>query len=297
MATVFMNKAGQYVAQWRFGNAPKAIYLGKIEKPEADEFLRRLEKLIDCQARDRAPDAATRLWLASRPPRLLGKLAKHGLTEEANATTIGQLCDYCIQQADVKPGTMQKYQDAQTSLEAYFGAARSIHAISPGDADEFRRWLAKKGRRKPKEGPLASSTVSKRVEQCRQYFKTAVRKRWLTENPFEGVSAPVTIDKDRERYISREDTQTLMDAADPELRLIIALARSAACACPAKSGPSSGTGSTARAKPSRSTVRRTNATSTSAGGTSPCSPNCGHSWPMASTRPNRGPRSSSPVGG
>jgi site-specific recombinase XerD len=229
MASVFCNKSGQWVVQWQVNKVPKTIYLGAVDEAFASEFRRRVEKLIEAKDRDRPVDQATRRWQDSLPARLASKLVERGLAESTAIATLDELCLYCIAQADVKSSSLQKYRDTHANLITFFPANTDLQAITPGAADEFRRWLAKSGcRRKVKEkvaGPLSASTVSKRIEQARQFFKTAVRKRWIHDNPFADVKAPATQPKDREHFISRDDIQKLLDAADHELRLIIALAR------------------------------------------------------------------------
>jgi integrase len=232
MATVFANKDGQYSAQFTHDHKRATIYLGKIDKRDAQEFVGQLA----CQASGRCPPASVLQWLTGLAPKLRAKLAKYELADQSSVATIGELCAYCISQADVEPSTLTKYRDAEANLVAFFGANRPAHRVTPGDADEFRRWLLKKGRR-PVEGPLAASTASKRLKQVRSFFAAAVRKRWLVDNPFLGVKCRESFDDERKFYVTREMAKTLMDAADAELRLIIALARYAGLRTPSEIWP------------------------------------------------------------
>jgi site-specific recombinase XerD len=223
MAAVCCNANGQFSIQWRRGKDRLTIYLGKVPKKYAEEFGRRVELLEQAKQYAQPTDPLTLLWLAGLGLELKAKLADRGLIDTPGSSSLAGLCQYCIAQADVEPSSLQKYRDTEANLLAFFGD-RPLHLISPGDADEFSRWLGKCGKR-PGGGPLQPPTVSKRLQQARQFFASAVRKRWILENPFDGVSVAATVLTDRKYYVTRELAQTLMDAANPEMRLMIALAR------------------------------------------------------------------------
>jgi integrase len=224
VASVYEKLPGQYELQFTGPSRKRCtLWLGKVTKHQADEFAIRVDAILASIA-NRAPlDPVTNFWLGELPSKFKSRLAKHDLFDSSPAGTLAQLCRYCIQQADVEPSSLQKYRDAEANLLAFFGD-RPLHLITAGDADEFAKWLGKHGRR-PKPGPLASDTVSKRIEQCRSFFASALRKRWLNDNPFVGVRAAKKAAPDRQHYVTREVAQKLMGAADPQLRLIIALAR------------------------------------------------------------------------
>jgi integrase len=223
VATVYANSRQQYSIQYGSGKARATVYLGKVPRDYAEEAGRRIERIVQSKELGEPIDAVTTAWLRACPPKLKAKLVAKGVIDDPTARTLSSLCDYCIRQAHVEPATLQKYRDAKANLLAYFGD-RSIEGITAGDAHEFRTWLARKGRR-PRGTPLASTTVSKRLEQARAFFASAVRKQWLTYNPFEGVTARATSGDERQFYVTKEATQALLDAADPELRLMIALCR------------------------------------------------------------------------
>jgi site-specific recombinase XerD len=226
MAAVTANAKGQFCIQWRRDGRRPTIYLGKVLPAFAEEFGRRVDLLVQAQDFSHPPDPVTLAWLAGLSPKLQQALAEKGLCafRDSPAKTLAELCRYCIEQAtDIQPSSLQKYRDTEANLLAFFPSHTSTAAISPGDADEFAKWLLLNGKRP--SGPLSPTTASKRIEQARQFFSVAVRKRWLDENPFVGVTVTATSDNDRQFYVTREATQLLMDAATPELRLMIALAR------------------------------------------------------------------------
>lgn len=236
MATAYPNDAGEFQLQFTgLDGKRKTIWLGKVDADFADEFRLRVDRIVKSLRGSRQPDNLTQSWLESLDPKFRKKLHAKGLIVDTPVSTISQLCAYVIAQADVSPNTIQKYYDCQANLLAYFGD-RGIFQVSPGDADEFAKWLPKLGRR-PIPGPLAPSTVKGRVEQAKLYFSVAVRKRWLSLNPFEDVKARATAPTDRLRYIDVATVQKLMDAADPEMRLIIAMARYLGLRTPSETWP------------------------------------------------------------
>lgn len=225
MASIYRNAKGQTTIQFR--PAPRVreqLYLGAVPADYATEVAWWVGRLVLCKRHGVAHDGPLAAWLAGVPAELRAALVAKGLVaDSATSLSLGELCGYCIERADVRPASLQKYRDVRANLEAYFGADRPIDSIAPGDCDDFARWLAKKGRRP--EGPLSATTVAKRVQQARSFFLAAVRKRWLRENPFDGVSTREVPSSDRVYYVTREITAALMRHADPELQVLIALAR------------------------------------------------------------------------
>jgi integrase len=238
MATAFQNPDGEFQIQYKgFDGKRKSIWLGKVDEDFVDEFKLRVERLLKASHECRPLDTVTQAWLDSLEPKFRKKLGDRALVIEHPVTTIAQLCDYCIKQSEgAAPRTLQKLVDTKANLVARFGDQRTIYQLSPGDADEWRRWLALHGRR-PKPGPLAETTVSKRVQQARSFFLAAVRKRWLASNPFDGVRVNASTPSDRLRYIKRDTIAKLMEAADPEMRLLIGLARYMGLRTPSETSP------------------------------------------------------------
>lgn len=237
MATAFKNSNGEYQLQFKGSDGRrKTLWLGKVHANFAEEFRLRVEGLLSALHSGRAIDKVTQSWLDCIDAKSRKRLEAKGLLDSGTIATISQLCDYVIERAEVSERTLAKYQDAKANLVSYFGASRCIFQITPGDADEFVAWLKKFGKR-PTPGPLSQFTVSKRVEQVKLYFNAAVRKRWLAESPFDGITVPAIAASDRKAFISSETVAKVMSAADPELRLIIAMARYLGLRTPSETWP------------------------------------------------------------
>src|SRR5438876_372101 len=66
-------------------------------------------------------------------------------------------------------------------------------------------------------------------------LKAAVRADLLHRNPFDDLKAAGNPNKERQRFISREDTLRVLDACpDAEWRLIVALSRYGGLRCPSE---------------------------------------------------------------
>lgn len=235
MASLSRNRDGRYSIQYLQHGLRRTVYLGDIDKHLAEECARRVESLLRAAEQRQPVDAVTRAWLANLPAKLAGKLADKGLTLTAPVSTVEQLCQHVLDTATIEDSTRRKYLDVQANLSAFLGAGRSLHAVTRGDADAFRQWLLKQGRRP--SGPLSPATVNKRCQTARQFFETAVRHRWIDGNPFAGLRPATGQSADREHFVDRETIGKLLEAATPRMRLILALARYAALRVPSEVYP------------------------------------------------------------
>ena len=239
MACLSCNKKGRYTIQWRSDGRRPTIYLGPVPKRFAEEYFQNVELLLEYKLYGGPLNPKTRQWLSQLAIKFRKKLSAGDLIEGLTGRTIAHLCDYCISQADVEPSTMRKYRDAKTNLISFFGERRDISNITPGDADEFRKWLKLHGRRGSSSNtkPLSSATVSKRCQQAKQFFLSAVRKRWISDNPFDGQRGWVAENRDRMHFVDRESINAIMKEADPPMRLVIGLARYAGLRTPSEIYP------------------------------------------------------------
>jgi len=218
----------QFVA----GGERKTIRLGKITQRNAEAIKVKVEALIEAAVAQTSWDNETAVWVRKLDPKLHDKLAAVGLIPkraEAEQATLGAFIDgYIKGRTDVKPGTKVVYQHARQLLVDYFGEEKPLADISAGDVDDWRRHLLER---------LAANTVHRRSGVARQFFKYAVRKRLITENPFAEITGGVTVRPNRERdyFVSREEAAKVLDACpDAQWRLIFALCRYGGLRCPSE---------------------------------------------------------------
>jgi integrase len=239
MASAYQNGRGQWIVQFPPpGGGPRAtIHLGsKVNAAYAEEVGRRIDLLLEAHAAGRSPDLVTLQWLTTISSKLAQKLAKYDLTDGPRAATVAELCRHCVTHAHVEASTLVKYEDAEASAVAFFGGSKAIHRITSGDAQDFRVWLATNGRR-PNGGPLAPTSVGKRLEQVKSFFQSAVRRRWLLTNPFDGQSSFEVEPPDRKFFVTVQIVDKLLEHATPEMSLLINLARYAGLRVPSEVWP------------------------------------------------------------
>ena len=215
--------------------ARRCVRLGKVPVRVAENFKTRIELIVGCQANNVSIDAETAKWLAEiKDDRLYNRMVKAGLTQERlargrSAHLLGDfLVKYIASRGDIKPGTRVNFEQTQRWLLSYFGPDKPLSSISPGDAEELRTHFIKEG--------LAEPTLRRHLKRAGQFFLHAKRKRFIAENPFEGMKGlTVRGNRDKFYFVTREITEKLMDACpDAEWRLIIALSRFGGLRCPSE---------------------------------------------------------------
>lgn len=218
----------------------KTLRLGKCSKREAEDVRLRCERLLACRVMGGAIDLQTAQWVDSISLVIQKRLTAVGLIEgviqtEAVPEGILALTDHCIKQWGGKPATLKTYNNTRANLVDFFGADRSIRAITAGDAEEFRRWLAISGNRLEDKSSLSHSTVSKRCQISRQYFEHARKKKWIESNPFTELKGLSTDNPDRNHEVTVATINKIMAATtDVRLKLAIALARFGGLRCPSE---------------------------------------------------------------
>ena len=90
----------------------------------------------------------------------------------------------------------------------YFTTNKPLRDITPGDADEWRRWLLN-----DRSPTLGDNSVRRYAGRAKQFFNAALRKRAITENPFADMrDCTVRANKAREYFVSIEDSAKVLDA-------------------------------------------------------------------------------------
>jgi integrase len=210
----------------------RQLRLGKTPLGEVKTIKGHVAHLENEQRTGKAVPAATAEWLTSIDSGLRDKLVAVGLVPASELTpgaaksapgltTLATFLDaYIKSRDDVKGSTAIVYGHTRRCLVEYFGGDKLLRDILVTDAEEWRRWLSRKQE-------LADNTVRRRCRIAQQFFKYAVGKRLISENPFRELKGlAVKANRSRDYFLSREDTKKVLDACpDAEWRLIFALAR------------------------------------------------------------------------
>ena len=197
----------------------RSIRLGRCDQRTAESIKVRVELLNAANIAGHVVDASTLEWLTTIGDDLAAKLVRVGLAPRCEAATLQAFLDgYLESRTDLKVRTRWKLQTTRQRLIDFFGPATALRDISPGHADEFRLYLVKDG--------LGENSVRKHVGIAKQFFRAALRKRLIVENPFAGLKASVLPNRERFYFVSREEVRKVLDACpDPQWRLLVALAR------------------------------------------------------------------------
>lgn len=215
----------------------RAIHLGKMPQAAALEIKTKVEHLVAAKT-SRCPwNAPTALWVAELEKWLADKLAAVGLIPKREATEakragthLGEFVKAYIagREVDAKSSTLTNLRQAERYLIEHFGANKPIGDVTPGDADDYRRWLFDK---------VGDNTARRHLGRAKQFFRAALRKRLIAENPFgdmKGLS--VQANKTREFLVSRETAAKVLEACiDDEWRALFALARFGGLRTPSES--------------------------------------------------------------
>ncbi len=232
MASVSTDKNGLRRIQFAgIDGARKTIRLGKVSKKNADAVRVRVEQLLEAATLETPMPSDLAKWVSSQSDKLADKLARAGLIPSRKAkgtTTLGPfLTDYITNRTDVKPASKLIWGHARRNLVSFFGETCDVRTITPGDADKFKLWLL--------EQELASTTVSKRLQITRQFFRAMLRRRLLDENPFEDVKSTAAGIADRQRFVTREEITRVIEACpDHHWRTIVTLSRYGGLRCPSE---------------------------------------------------------------
>ncbi len=251
----YVRKSGKKITTYRVliggGNRPRqTIRLGEVSEKIAKEARSRIEALEKAALHASQLEPATTAWLDAIHDTIHEKLARVGLVEprenrSTGAWTLEKLCQTFKDRASVKASTHAAYAQTLDSLKAWLGKDRDVATITPADADEWKKAISTatkgEGRQKKKrttaDGRLSHATVAKRVSVAKQVFGKAVLWKVLPHNPFAHLTAGSQVNEARQKYVSVEAIERILDAAPGvEWRALIGLCRYAGLRCPSEVG-------------------------------------------------------------
>lgn len=204
----------------------RALYLGKCGKGNAETIRRHVDAILTAAMSLGTLAADTADWLGKIHPDLHAKLVNVGLTTARESTgnksaaLLGSFIDgYLARREDLKPASRLVLGHVIRNLKEFFGTERPMELINPAEADDFRRWLEV-------TEELAPATIGKRIEWCDTFFRDALRRKLIPENPFIDVKRSKATNKDRQKHIDRAVIDKVIDACpNAEWRLLVALSR------------------------------------------------------------------------
>lgn len=205
-----------------------SVRLGKASQKTAESAKVRVEALLGAKLTGLPIDQDTATWVAQQvDPILRRRLAAAGLLPETiilddqqrdESTLAGFLRSYIDGRGRIKPNTKRNFDQSFKYLTRHFGPSRRLADISAGDADQWREAMLADG--------LSEATISREVKRARQFFRAAMRRKLIAENPFVDLPSPAQVNETRQFFVSRDMADAVLQACpDNEWRLIFALAR------------------------------------------------------------------------
>lgn len=211
----------------------KTVRLGTASDKLAGDTARHIDALLKPDKLTKAEANVLATWLDGIDATLRKRLERVGLIdapETKPAATLAAFVDAYIQrraESDAKPATVIVWGQVRKYLVEYFGAEKPLDKVTAGDAEDWRRWLAVKG--------LSDSTICKRCQFAKMFFRAALKHRLIAENPFEDVKGKGQSDPTRSYFITRAEAQAVLEACpDAQWRLLFALSRFGGLRCPSE---------------------------------------------------------------
>ena len=205
------------------------IRLAGLNQRQAETVARHVAILNAARiSNDREIDRGTSLWLANVGANIHDKLAVAGLVESRAGRTLGLwLAEYLHSRPDTKESTQRKFASAVNHLVEFFGPNRDLRSITKGDADGFRAFLYRQGQ--------SENTVRRYCGLAKQFFRAALRRELIEQNPFADQVAAVRGNAAKFHFITRDDAAKILAACpDVQWRMIFALCRFGGLRCPSE---------------------------------------------------------------
>lgn len=214
------------------GGKRPSIRLGRCDQKTAAGVCVHIERLAQSMISNTPAPMDTLIWLRDLPETLHRKMSRAGLCSprqsrgSASPLLKTTFDEYIVRRTDWTHGTVLVFEQARNHLVKYFGADRRLDSITVGDAKDFRRLLAR---------DYSEAYTAKMVRQARQLWRDAIERKLIAENPWSSVRCGSDRNPARQHYIDVATMSQAIDSvADPEWKLLLALARYAGLRVPSE---------------------------------------------------------------
>ena len=196
----------------------RTLHLGHCTRRQGALIKYHVENIIIAKALGLPVDEGTAQWLQGTCGHFRDRLAACGLAARVKSARLDDLCREAFQGRNIKPSTRTAYATATRRILAFFSPAKDARRITPADAEAFRDALRTSG--------LREATIRRTCGVARDIFSRAIKSKVLSDNPFSGLPVSVRGSPDRAHLVTAiEFAKLTAQCNDPELRVILALAR------------------------------------------------------------------------
>ena len=208
----------------------RTLSIGKLPKKQAESIKTHVERIITASISRCSVEPETATWLSKLDDVMRGKLARVGLIQARETSTLAAfMTRYIHSRNDAKASTKTVWRRTQRHLLIHFDGSCSLRNVTKSDAKSFRQYLIGEG--------LAENTVRRTCGIAKQFFADALDRELIDANPFKQRDIATTTGSNQERvaYITRETAEAVLGACpDAEWRLLFALSRFAGLRCPSE---------------------------------------------------------------
>jgi integrase len=206
----------------------RTIRLGKMSIKLAETVKHHVETMLACRRAGVPLPPATATWLSSIDEVLHERLAKAGLVPRRQNETLGKfLADWLQSRSHYKATSRDAWSRSINDLIGFFGSDTPLRKIGRDEAQAFRRHLIDRG--------LRDTTIHKRLQHVKLFFRDAVRQGRLDANPFEYVTHRAGRPEERRLYVSTETVEKVVrQCPNATWRLLLILARYAGLRTPSE---------------------------------------------------------------
>lgn len=158
-------------------------------------------------------------WLSSATDDLRHRFESAGLIEPDARLTLGELFDRYEREEldDKKETTVRNKLQAARRFFTFTSRDERVEDFDRLRAADYATWLSKR---------VAEATRAGAIRDVRRVFNWAKERELVDDNPFDNVVRGSFKNKTRERFVSLEDFDKMLDAAaSQELRALLALYR------------------------------------------------------------------------
>ncbi len=197
-----------------------------------------MERLVAAKMSGSQPDRADLEWLNSLPDETYEKVQQKGLCAPRTQT-----CDFVRflkehfhvrgQSSQVVSLTQKRWQTAVVHARDFFGTC-PLQSVTRERAQGFRVHLL----RKPGQAPgttMSEATVRKNCSIISGALNEAVKRRLISENPFEDIPKASVANMTDETVVPVDDVMKMIHhTTEPEDKILLALARFAGVRVPSE---------------------------------------------------------------
>ena len=206
--------------QFRLNTCKKSLFLPpRYTEKEAMKILGVVEETAASIETGATLDPRTYAWLLNMTQDLRSRFEAASLIEPENKLTLEQLFDRYEREEvkEMKPTTARNKRQAARTFLSFADGKTNVCEFTHAKALEYAAYLAK---------TRSEATKAGYIRDVRRVFNWGRERELIDVNPFDNIARGSFKNKSRERYITRQEYEAMLDAAmNQEARVLIAFYR------------------------------------------------------------------------